>query len=58
MTNKELRMMVERHRIHWWEVAQELNCAPETLSRRLRRELPEAEKLRVLAAIEKLAAQE
>ena len=53
--NEEIRKLAKDRDIKLWEIAEQLGCADATLSRKLRRELPEAEKKEILAIIERLA---
>ena len=51
MRNVEIRRTAKESGVHLWEVAEALGIADATFSRRLRRELPEAEKGEILAII-------
>lgn len=54
MTNKEIRQAMGARCIKQWKVAQALNIREETLSRKLRTELPDDEKQKILSVIETL----
>lgn len=56
--NPEIRKAAQEAGVYFWRIADELGISDARFSVRMRHELPEAEKLRVLAAIEKLAAKE
>ena len=53
MKNKSIREELKRRGIRQWELAKRLNIAESTLTRRLREELPEEEKRKILEIIEK-----
>lgn len=58
MTNKaneDIRTAAKNAGIFLWEVAQEYGLSDGNFSRKLRRELPEGEKEKVLAIIDRLA---
>lgn len=55
-SNKEIREAATEAGVYLWRIAEELGISDARFSVRLRHELPEAEKLRVLAIIEKLSA--
>ena len=44
MKNKDIRMCALEHGVKLWEIAKQLGISPETMSRRLRRELTAEEK--------------
>ena len=44
MKNKDIRMCALEHGVELWELAMQLGISPETMSRRLRRELTAEEK--------------
>ena len=44
MKNKDIRMCALEHGVKLWELAMQLGISPETMSRRLRRELTAEEK--------------
>ena len=52
--NLEIRGAAKRGNVRLWEVAERMNMSEWTLSRRLRHELPEEEKQRLLEIIEEL----
>ena len=51
MKNKEIRICAMEHGVKLWEIAKQMGISPETLSRRLRRELSTEEKERMMQAI-------
>ena len=55
MKNLEIRQAVAKHRLRFYEVADALGISEFTLSRKLRKELEDDEKKKILAAIDKLA---
>ena len=55
MNNIDIRNAIKKARLFCWEVAEELGISESYFSRKLRKELPQDEKARILAAIEKLA---
>lgn len=55
--NKEIRSAITTAGVKYWRVAERLGIADTTFSRKLRRELPQAEKDRVLQAIADAAAE-
>lgn len=52
--NKEVRDSLAAHNIPQWQLADALGIHEETLCRRLRRELPDDEKAKLLEVIEKI----
>ena len=52
MSNEDIRDSLGKHRLFYYELAMMLNISEFTLSRKLRRELPDDEKKRVLSVIE------
>lgn len=55
--NAEIRQALKEARVKQWEVASVLGISEATMVRRLRRELPEKEKARILQVIEQLKDQ-
>lgn len=53
--NQDIRAAIDKAGLRYWWVAEELGVACGTLSNHLRRELPQEEKLEVLAAVRRLA---
>lgn len=51
MKNKDIRMCALEHGVKLWELAMQLSISPETMSRRLRRELTAEEKEVMVQAI-------
>ena len=55
--NQELRNAAKATKVPLWRIAEKLGCEP-TMTRKLRRELPEKEKQQMLGIIEQLAMEE
>lgn len=55
MANKEIRDAAKRDGIHLWQVADAYGIHDSAFSRKLRKELPEAEKEKILSVIDRLA---
>lgn len=55
MNNLEVREAIKRSRLFGYEVADALGISETHFSRKLRKELPEEEKEKILAVIKKLA---
>lgn len=55
MCNTEVRNAAKNSGIRLWQVADEIGMNESVLSRKLRKELPDAEKARLLDAIRRLA---
>lgn len=53
--NYDVRQMAKERGVHLWEIADELGYADATFSRKLRHELPEAEKKKVFEIIDRVA---
>ncbi len=54
MQNEDLRAEVKTAGVRWWRIAEGLGLSEFTLSRRLRHELPEAEKGRIREIVREL----
>lgn len=54
LKNLEIRAAAMRSGLKMWQIARAIGIAPETLSRKLRDELNEVERGKILAAIEHL----
>lgn len=54
MNNKEIRAAVKQHKVKMWEIAEVLGIQDSAFSRKLRHELPDAEKERILSIISQL----
>jgi len=50
-TNKEIRALIEKRRLRYWEIAFALGISPETFSRWLRKELSAERKALITKAI-------
>lgn len=57
MENLEIRRKLKEAGLYQWVLAESMGIAEQTLVRKLRRELPEAEKQKILAIIEELAVE-
>lgn len=55
MNNQDVRRAAAGAGIRLWQVAEALGIADCSLSRKLRRELPEAEKLEIFSIIDRLS---
>lgn len=55
MNNQEIRKTAREKNVSLWEIADELKISEPTMTRKLRHELPEAEKTKILALIDKIA---
>lgn len=57
ITNSELKKYMHAKHVALWRVAEELNLADYQFSRKLRHELPECDKKRVMEIVDRLAAE-
>lgn len=55
MNNKEIRKTAREKNVNLWEIADKLKISEPTMTRKLRHELPEAEKTKILAIIDEIA---
>jgi len=55
MANERIREAAKARSIHLWEIAAELNISDKTLSRQLRKELPEDKQRAIMEIIENYA---
>lgn len=55
MANLEIRQLIEKYRLRHYEVSGQLGVSECTLSRWLRRELPQTKKKEIVEAINRLA---
>ena len=55
MTNVGLRNAAKKAGVHLWQIAAEYGCNDGNFSRKLRKELPEAEKDKILEIISRLS---
>lgn len=55
MANEIIKATAKRKSIRLWEVAESLEMQDSALSRKLRKELPQEEKEKILAIIDRLA---
>lgn len=56
--NEEIRRMAKERGVKLWEIAEHLGYADATFSRKLRRELPKAEKTAILDIIKAISAEQ
>lgn len=56
--NDEIRKAAKIANVRLWQVAEEIGISDFTLSRRLRHELPQKEKVEMLKAIQSVAARQ
>lgn len=54
MYNKAIRQKAEKCGVKLWQIAEALGIADTTFSRKLRRELPKAERAKILRIIDEL----
>ena len=57
MQNQEIRQAIDAAGIRYWEVADIYGISDGNFSRKLRKELPQTEKERILAIVDKLKAE-
>lgn len=57
MANETIKQAAKKSGVRLWRVAEAIGVADVTLSRRLRHELPEAQRNEILCVIERLAAE-
>ncbi len=55
MNNLDIREVAEQSNVKLWQIADYLGITDGNFSRKLRKELPEAEKQKILTAINELA---
>ena len=55
MNNQEIRKVAREKNVNLWEIADELKISEPTMTRKLRHELAEDEKAKIIALIEKIA---
>ena len=55
MGNLDIRQIAKERKVCLWQIAERLGISEPTMTRRLRCELPEAEKEKIFAIIEKVA---
>lgn len=58
ITNVEIRERAAQKKVRFWRVADRMGIADCTLAKRMRHELPEQEKQRMLAIIDEIAAED
>lgn len=57
MRNEAIKTALKQNAVYQWEVAELLGIPETTFSRKLRHELPQADKALILKAVEKIAAE-
>lgn len=57
LSNNDLRTFAKEKGVRFWEVAEKLHISDPTMSRRLRHELPAADKQEIVAVIDQIAAE-
>ena len=57
MTNKIIRQRAQENSVRLWQIAERVGITDGNFSRRLRQELPDTERDRLLAIIDELAAE-
>ncbi len=55
--NKDIKVKARKSGVLIWEIADRLGIADTTMSRKLRRELPDSEKQEIFKIIDELAAE-
>ncbi len=57
MQNLEIRQMAKKAGVHLWEIAERYGLSDGNFSRKLRRELPDADKAKILEIIRSIELQ-
>lgn len=57
LCNQDIRSAAKLNNVCLWEIAEKLNISEPTMTRKLRRELPAAEKQKFLSIINDIAAE-
>ena len=55
--NQEIRTRAKQSGVYLWKLAEIMGISEPTITRRLRRELPAAEKAQIMALIDEIAAE-
>ena len=58
MNNKEIKAKAKEKSVKLWQIADALKISEPTITRKLRHELPEEEKNKILALIDEIAEKE
>ncbi len=58
MKNRIIRQTAKKKHVHLWQIAERFGLTDSTFSRKLRRELPEEERERILRLIDEIAERE
>lgn len=58
MQNREIREAAKRYGVKLWQIAERLGVSEFTFSRKLRREVSEDEKARIMSIIENLKSEQ
>ncbi len=56
LANKKIRITAKEKGVRLWEVAEVMNISDPTMTRKLRKELPTAEKEHILSIIDEIAS--
>ena len=56
LANTDIRTTAKEKKVRFWEVAEYLKISEPTMTRKLRRELPDSEKQEIFKIIDELAA--
>lgn len=57
LANTDIRTTAKEKKVRFWEVAEYLKISEPTMTRKLRRELPDSEKQEIFKIIDELAAE-
>ena len=57
LANTDVRTTAKENGVRFWEIAEHLKISEPTMTRKLRKELPEAEKQEIFKIIDELAAE-
>jgi len=55
MANEKIRESVRVNKVRFWEIAERMGMQDSALSRKMRRELPEAEQAKILNIVKEIA---
>lgn len=55
LKNQDIRMALQKSKVKYWELAERYGISQSTLSVKLRKELPEDEKLKLFSLIQEIA---
>ena len=57
LTNTDIRTTAKENGVRFWEIAERLKISEPTMTRKLRKELPDSEKQEIFKIIDELAAE-